>query len=343
MKLKYLLTVLRTMKMPGLFPIMKDWQSLVRMHFIYSSLESGLLEALLTPSTREELIRKLGVKRPSVLDAILDVGVTVKELAYENGSYSIKGKRSKAVITDDGDILAAMIQANVTYYNSSYRNAAERMYGAPLGDDLKKIGALVARFSKIGEPFIRHFITDIISGIDSPRVLDVGCGSGVFLKSIYEANPKASGIGMDIDEEVVEQANKNLIKWGQSDKFGIVAGDICAPPDALEGPFDLILLYNIIYYFSLEQRLDLLSKLRSMLATNGSVSIAMHFQSMGKDLGAANLNMVNCSFEGLTPLPALDELTEQLKQSGFRDVKISRLIPGSTFFGITAGIAETAH
>ena len=74
------MTVLRTMKMPGLFPMMRDWQSLVRMHFIYAALESGLLEALLTPSTRESLIRKLGVKRPQILDAILDVGVSVREL-----------------------------------------------------------------------------------------------------------------------------------------------------------------------------------------------------------------------------------------------------------------------
>ena len=326
MKLKYLMTVLRTMKMPGLFSIMRDWQSLVRMHFIYAALESGLLEALLTPSTREELIRKLEVKRPQILDAILDVGVSVRELAYENGFYRIKGKRSKAVTRKDGDILAAMIEANITYYNSSYRNAAKRMYGAPLGDDVKKIGGLVARFAKIGEPFIRNFITDIVSGTHSPRVLDIGCGSGVFLKSICDANPKASGIGIDIDEEVAEQAKKNLETWGLGDRFGIIAADICAPPDGLEGPFDLILLHNIIYYFSGEKRLELLNRLRSMLAPSGTVSVAMHFQSMGKDLGAANLNMVNCSFERLTPLPALDELIPQLKESGLGDVKISRLI-----------------
>ena len=343
MKLKYLMTVLRTMKMPGLSPIMKDWQSLVRMHFIYAAIESGLLEALLTPSTREELIIKLGVRCPQVLDAILDVGVTAKELGYENGLYSIKGKRSKAITSNDGDILAALIQANITYYNAAYRNAAKRMCGAPLGDDLKKIGGLVARFAKIGEPFIRTFISDIISGTDSPRVLDVGCGSGVSLRSIYETNPEATGIGIDIDEEVVEQARKNLEKWGLGDRFGIIAGDIFAPPDDFQGPFDLIMLNNIVYYFSVKERLELLNRLRSMLAPNGVVSVAMHFQSMGKDLGAANLNMVNSSFKRLTPLPALNELTAQLKESGFGDVKTSRLIPGSKFYGITACIPHTVH
>jgi hypothetical protein len=76
---------------------MRDWQAFVRMHFIYTAFESGLLEALSIPSYRNDLIQKLNVKRPEILEALLDVGLSVKELAYKDGTYSIKGKRSKAV------------------------------------------------------------------------------------------------------------------------------------------------------------------------------------------------------------------------------------------------------
>ena len=338
MKLRYLITVLRTMKIPGLFPILKDWQSFLRMHFIYAAFESGLLEALSNPCSRDELIRKINVKCPEILDALLDVGLSVKELAYKNGSYSIKGKRSKAIIGHEGDMLAAMIQANITYYSSVYRKATERMHGAPLGNDLDEIGGLVARFAKMGEPFIRAFITDIVTGKKSMRVLDVGCGSGIFLQSTYNANQNATGIGIDIDEEVVNQAKHNMEKWELNDKFRIIAGDIRVPPDGLEGPFDLIMLYNIIYYFSDEHRFKLLQLLHSILSPGGVVAIAMHFQSRGKDVGAANLNMVNCSLKGLTPLPDLDELTAQLEESGFSEIRAQRLIPGSTFYGITASL-----
>ena len=339
MKFRYLITVLWTMKIPGLFPIIRDWQAFVRMHFIFAALESGLLEALSTPSSRDDLIQKLNVKRPEILDALLDVGLSAKELAYKNGSYSIKGKRSKAITGNEGDMLAAMIQANVTYYSSVYRNAADRMHGGPLGDDLEKIGGVVARFAKIGEPLIRDFTTDIVSGKKSMRVLDVGCGSGVFLQSTYNANHNAIGIGIDIDEVVVEQAKENMEKWGLSNKFKIISGDIRVPPDGLEGPFDLITLYNIVYYFPSEERFELLQTLRSMLSHHGTIAIAMHLQSKGKDLGAANLNMVNCSLKGLTPLPDLDEVTSQLKEGGFNEIKAQRLMPGSTFYGITARIA----
>ena len=47
---------------------------------------------------------------------------------------------------------------------------------------------------------------------------------------------------------VVEQAKQNMENGGLSDKFRIIAGDIRVPHDGLEGPFDLITLYNIIYY-----------------------------------------------------------------------------------------------
>jgi 2-polyprenyl-3-methyl-5-hydroxy-6-metoxy-1,4-benzoquinol methylase len=285
------------------------------------------------------LIQKLNVKRPEILDALLDVGLSIKELAYKNGLYSIAGKRSKAIAGKEGDMLAAMIQANITYYSSVYRSAADRMRGAPLGNDLEKIGGLVARFSKIGEPFIKSFIKDIVIGKDSIRILDVGCGSGIFLQSIFNANQTASGIGIDMDEMVVKQAQKNIEKWGLNDRFRIIVGDILVPPNSLEGSFDLITLFNILYYFPSEERLELLRRLRSMLAPHGTIAIAMNLQSRGSDLAAANLNMVNVSLKGLTPLPNLDEITMQLKDSGFNNIRAHILIPASTFCGIAASIA----
>lgn len=76
-----------------------------------------------------------------------------------------------------------------------------------------------------------------------------------------------------------------------------------------------------------------------MLSPDGTVAIATFLQSKGKDLGAANLNMVNSSPRGLAPLPDLEEMTTELKEGGFDKIKTQRLIPGSTFYGIAAGNA----
>ncbi len=336
MKLGYLIALLRTLKIPGLFPIIKDWQSFLRLHFIYAAIRSGLLTALQSPLTREELIQTLDVKCPEILDALLDVGLSLKELSYEQGVYHIRGKRSRAVVGATGDIVASMIEANVTYYSSVYQQAADRMHGAPLGDDLAHIGDLVARFSKIGEPFIRKFIKDIVKAKRDLRVLDIGCGSGLFLKSLYGLNHNAHGIGIDIDEQVVRQARENMQSWGLSSRFTIIAGDICAMVN--EGHFDFVTLFNLLYYFSVEQRLKVLQRVRDILNPGGMVVIAMNFKSGGTDPGAANLNMVNVSFRGLTPLPDLKEVTAQLEAVGFKRVSFQKLIPASTFYGITANI-----
>jgi cyclopropane fatty-acyl-phospholipid synthase-like methyltransferase len=250
--------------------------------------------------------------------------------------FSIKGKRSKAIMGSSGDILAAMIQGNVTYYNDAYRNVANRIHGDELGDDLDKIGDLVARFSKIAEPIIKSFISSIVHGKNSMRILDIGCGSGVLLKSAYDSNGNATGVGIDIDEKVVQQARENISTWGLSDRFEIRHGDISHVSGEAMRPFDVITLYNLLYYFDKEARLSLINNLRDMLSPTGVLAVAMSFHSKGKDMATANLNMVNSSLKGLTPLPELNDITSALKKCGFGKFEVHRFMPGSTFYGIVA-------
>lgn len=336
MNLRYLLSFLRISKTPGLYPIIKDWQAFIRMQFIHAALESGLLKALSTPRSRDDLIQELDVKRPELFDALLEVGLASKELALQNGMLAIRGARSKAVTTPRGDMLAAMIQANVSYYSDAYRHAAERIRGHELGDDLAKIGDLVARFSKISEPIIKDFVSGIVRGKNPLRIFDIGCGSGALLKCAFDANPLATGVGLDVDEAVVRQARDNVSAWGLAGRFEIVFGDVRHVSPEIAGPYDLITLYNLLYYFPLSERLGLLQALRGMLAPQGVVAVAMGFHSRGTDLGMANLNLVNSSLKGVTPLPELNDVTSLLQQAGFGNIEVHRFMPASSFYGIVA-------
>jgi hypothetical protein len=62
----------------------------------------------------------------------------------------------------------------------------------------------------------------------------------------------------------------------------------------------------------------------------------MNMQGKESDFSAANLNMANASMQGVTPLPDPLTLREQLKESGFSTVRISDLMPGSSFVGMQA-------
>jgi len=336
MNIRYLISGYKTVRIPGLWPVMRDLLPFLRMHYLYAALETGLLQALRNGATRETLITKLGVQRPELLDALLDMGLALKELSLRNSVFSLKGKRSKALASQDGDVLAALIQANATYYRDSYRHLAARMVGAPLGDDLDEIGELVARFSKIGEPILRSFIHSLVPASGIFRVLDVGCGSGFVLKTAREANQRATGIGIDSDSKVADQARNNLEKWGLQDGFEILVGDIRSQSDARQGGFDLITAFNLIYYLSPDERPEFFSLLRSLLSPQGRLALVNNFQSKGRDPMAANLNIVNCSLKRLTALPNLEVIRKQLTGCGFQRTQVTRFMPKSEFYGITA-------
>lgn len=336
---RYALSFLHLFKIPGMLPIMKDWQAFLRTLFIYAAYDSGLLQALAeAPGTRETLAQKLQASRMELLQALLDVGLACKELGLKNQQYFLKGKRSRAVVSPKGDMVAAMIQANVGYYCDAYRSFAHRLKGGELGDDLKDIGEVVARFSKGIEPIVRDFIKAIVSGKQSLRILDVGCGTAFFLQSAYSVNPSATGVGLDIDPIVARQAGDNISAWGLSERFTIVHGDIRHPPEEAAGPFDLINMSSMLYYFTAEDRAELLRDMHGRLAPSGMLSIVMNFNSEGKDLAAANLNVVNCSLKGLHPLPSRAEIGDTLRACGFRRIKEHQFLPASTFQGLTAEV-----
>lgn len=338
MNIRFLLSGWKTIRIPGLWLVMRDLFPFLRMHFLYAALETRLLYALQTGSTRETLMDELGVQRPELLDALLDMGLALKELSLQNSRFSLKGKRSRVLVASHGnaDALTAIIQANVTYYNAAYRHLAHRMRGAPLGEDLDEIGEVVARFAEIGEPILNAFIKSLVPASGPFRVLDVGCGSGFVLKTARQANPEASGIGIDTDHKVVGQARNNLEKWGLQDGFKILSGDIRFRTDELQGGFDLIAAFNLIYYLPLDERPEFFKLLRSLLSPNGRLALVNNFRSKGKDPMAANLNIVNCSLKKLTALPDLEAVKTQLVTCGFKHVEITRFMPGSEFYGITA-------
>lgn len=335
MKLKYLFSLLRTIRIPGFLPIMADWKGVVRFHYLYSAIDSGLLEALKTPCSREALIQKLDISKTEILDALLNVGVSIKELHCKNGRYSIRGKRSMAMTGQYGDMLSALVQANVTYYNNSYRNAAARMNGSPLGDDLERVGDIVARFSKFTDPVMEHFVSDVVAGKETLKVLDIGCGSGSLLKTIQGINTRATGLGIEKDDEVADQAMENIRNWGLKERFEIIKGDIRDLP-ANHNSFDLITLINVVYYFPFGERIELFRSLLSRLSHGGSLVIVMNMEGKQSDAAAANLNMVNASLEGVTPLPNPLKLKTQLAESGFSTIEVTSIMPGSSFMGMHA-------
>ena len=101
----------------------------------------------------------------------------------------------------------------------------------------------------------------------SPRVLDVGCGTGFLLEQL--AGRGFSGIGVDLSPESVEHANRRLGEIGASDRLTAVVGSAYEPP---HGPYDLIALTDVLEH--LEDPRACLAALRAQLAPEGLLVIS---------------------------------------------------------------------
>jgi SAM-dependent methyltransferase len=76
------------------------------------------------------------------------------------------------------------------------------------------------------------------------RVIDLGCGTGANV--IYLAARGFEGIGVDFSRVAVAQARRRAEALGLSERATFLVGDVTKPVRGIEGPFDLILLYNVL-------------------------------------------------------------------------------------------------
>lgn len=334
MQLGTLAKLFRTPHAWGRMQIARDLKPFIRLHFLYAALKAGLLDALKTPRSLKELVHELDVTRPDLLEVLLEMGVQLRELSKRDGVYSVRGRRTRAMVGKDHDPLVALIEEYVTMHGSAYQHLDARLTGAPLGNYLEDTGELIARSSRIMEPVIGTFVESIVETGEPMRLLEVGCGSGIYLRYAAEKNAQLTGVGIDLQDEVVAEASANLAAWGISERFDIIEADIRHPPPDLSGAFDLITLYNNIYYFTLDERPGLFTTLRSWLAPDGRLALVSLMQ--GDSVTTTGLDLLLRSTSGCAPLPKVDELTEQLHESGFTHIETSKLIPLEPLYSVVA-------
>jgi hypothetical protein len=98
------------------------------------------------------------------------------------------------------------------------------------------------------------------------RVLDIAAGHGVYGLTFARRNPKARVTGLDWPN-VLEVAKENARKFGVADRYNTIAGSAFEVP--LGGPYDLVLLPNILHHFDAAACTVLLKKVRAALAPGG--------------------------------------------------------------------------
>jgi len=78
----------------------------------------------------------------------------------------------------------------------------------------------------------------LIAGLDAPRVLDVGTGSGAIALAIADEHPGARVVALDASADALALARENTQRAGLGDRVDLVRGDLAEPLPG--GPYDLL-------------------------------------------------------------------------------------------------------
>ncbi|WP_034268206.1 SAM-dependent methyltransferase [Haloechinothrix halophila] len=101
------------------------------------------------------------------------------------------------------------------------------------------------------------------------KVLDLGCGIGHSSIALAKAFPRASVVGVDLDEASVAQAREIAAEAGVADRVTFVVGD--AAQVQAEDTYDLVMMFETLH--DMGDPVGALRAARSVLAEDGAVLI----------------------------------------------------------------------
>jgi 4-hydroxy-2,2'-bipyrrole-5-carbaldehyde O-methyltransferase len=312
-----------------------DSRAYVRALFLASAVRLDVLGYLTTPRTIGELRDRTGATREDRLAAWLDVGVELHELRATDGRYVARGRRARALAGGDA-VLNAHYRSMLDYQPAQYRDAAALLReppGAGRGD-LEAYATVIAEVSRAAAPFVRPFLRQLMHDLVPDRVLDAGCGTGVYLHTMLDACPTARGVGIDLAADVVAEARERLHASALADRASVHVGEVRIWLDTTADRFELITLVNNVYYFDRAERVDLYRRMRAALTDRGEL-VLVTMVTPGSP-ASAHLHLMLVSQAGHASLPLSGEVERDLRLAGFTSVETTTLVPTEPFVGIRA-------
>jgi len=109
----------------------------------------------------------------------------------------------------------------------------------------------------------------------NPKVLDIGCGTGVLLKDLYRLNDTYSYVGLDFSHQML---HKNVLSDDEREKITLIRGSAFDLPFK-DSSFDVVVCTRFIHQYSDNLKRQLIQEFRRVLKDNGIAII--EFYSIG--------------------------------------------------------------
>jgi SAM-dependent methyltransferase len=315
----------------------KDSRSLVRSLFLASAVRLDLLEFLLTPRSITDITQRLGSDRLDRMDRLqawLWVGVEVRELRCRAGRYLARGRRARALAGGDR-LLNAHYRSMLDYQTGPYDELAALLRNPDDGRaDLDQHAGVIAEVSLAAAPFVFPFLRVTVDAVRPNRVLDVGCGTGVYTRALLESDPDLHVDGIDLAADVVDAARRRLAEAGLAERATLYAGDVREREPESGQTYDVVTLLNNIYYFDPAERVALAAHVSTFLRDGGTLVVVT--MTAPGSIASAHLNFMLTCQRGAASLPASGDVERDLARAGLTRIDARKLLPTEPFVGISA-------
>jgi SAM-dependent methyltransferase len=313
-----------------MYRINKTTKEFYRAGFISTAISEGIYDVLAKgPTSCEELQEAIGSDfNQEGLEAWLDLGVSLDELKKNSHGYSIKSAFSKKLLKTTNDTWKAFLQARVEIFYDYIIKTPAFLKEKKQFDFSQSYGELFARSSRTVESILIDVVDKIIPQNGSCRLLEVGCGSGAYIKRACDRNPYLTATGLELQKKVADFARKNTFVWQIEDRVTIESMDIRNYKS--EEKYNIITFYNLIYYFPVNERINILRHLSGFLHPDGQLILTTLCPV--NDPSIQLMNLWASMTDGCGPLPYPENVFEQLKEAGLDEVQFEQLIPGFYLF-----------
>lgn len=314
--------LLQTLKLiPQFYRI--SWLAAAARHGLLRSLNDG-------PKSFDELAREMALKPEHryALESWLQIGVRLREISVGAGGYRLGGFLAKTLGNVEMDAYVAFFEEMVILHHKLILETPEKLKRGELWPINDQNGDIVARSSRVLEPVGFEAVDAVVNASVQQRLLEIGAGSGTYIRYAVENHPTLTALGLDLQSDVVKTANANLEKWGIAHRAHVEHCDIRDYKS--NEKYDIVTLHNNIYYFPVNQWLDVLRHVASFVSEGGKLLVTTACR--GGSIGTQLMDLFCASTEGCGRLPDVTELRSRLLEAGFTYVYKKSLVPGEDYY-----------
>ena len=334
MSLTSLLKLIRNHQLLPALRVNALYKPFYKLSYLVALKNCGLLDALLSnPMQFDEMAHVYcqDEKAREALSAWLQLGIRLGFLALRGEQYCLMGLPLTMALPEN-DATLPLAQEVATLHHKLILDTPIKLHNKELWRLDDQDGELIARSSRALEVFQATAIDKVFPESGAVHLLEVGCGSACYIRLAAARNPSLHALGLELQPNVAELARSNIQRWGLDSRVTIEVDDIRHRPAMSE--FDIVTLYNNIYYFAVEERVSLLAHLKKFIKPGGFLLLTTCCQ--GGSLGMEVLNLWGAATATCGRLPSVAEMQRQLSEAGYGSIDAIGLIPGDSFYAFRA-------